>query len=120
LTVWGRSGWIAAATGALFGTPLTVSIYGLGGILFAHTILDAAFAARVLLARLEAIPPGRLKTGQSLGLDAWQRFAVIDWPVIRGSIPGLAAIIFLLAFTSFPLVLLLGGGRANQTREVAI
>ena len=34
--------------------------------------------------------------------------------------PGLAAIIFLLAFTSFPIVLLLGGGPANQTLEVAI
>src|SRR5215217_147186 len=34
--------------------------------------------------------------------------------------PGLAAIVFLLAFTSFPIVLLLGGGPANQTLEVAI
>jgi len=45
---------------------------------------------------------------------------VIDWPAIRGTLPGLAAIIFLLAFTSFPIVLLLGGGPANQTLEVAI
>ncbi len=45
---------------------------------------------------------------------------LIDWPALRGSLPGLAAIIFLLAFTSFPIVLLLGGGPANQTLEVAI
>jgi thiamine transport system permease protein len=62
----------------------------------------------------------RLKTGQSLGLSAWTRFAAIDWPAIRGTLPGLAAIIFLLAFTSFPIVLLLGGGPAVQTLEVAI
>ena len=97
-----------------------VPLFGLGGILAAHVILDGAFAARVLLARLDALPATRLKTGQSLGLGAWQRFAVIDWPAIRGTLPGLAAIIFLLAFTSFPIVLLLGGGPANQTLEVAI
>ena len=120
LAVWGRAGWIAAATEWAFGTPLTIPIFGLGGILFAHVILDGAFAARVLLARLDAVPPARLKTGQSLGLGAWRRFAIIDWPTIRGTFPGLAAIIFLLAFTSFPVVLLLGGGPANQTLEVAI
>jgi thiamine transport system permease protein len=119
LTVWGRSGWINAALAPL-GISIGNPIFGLAGILFAHTVLDAAFAARVLLARLDALPPARLKTGRSLALSAWQRFSIIDWPAMRGTMPGLAAIIFLLAFTSFPIVLLLGGGPANQTLEVAI
>lgn len=120
LSVWGRAGWVNQASLALTGHPLEVPLFGLGGILAAHVILDASFAARILLARLDAIPEKRLKTGQSLGLDAWQRFVVIDWPMLRTTLPGLAAIIFLLAFTSFPIVLLLGGGPANQTLEVAI
>lgn len=120
LSVWGRVGWVNQASLALTGHPLEVPLFGLGGILAAHVILDASFAARILLARLDAIPEKRLKTGQSLGLGAWQRFAVIDWPMLRTTLPGLAAIIFLLAFTSFPIVLLLGGGPANQTLEVAI
>jgi thiamine transport system permease protein len=111
LAVWGRSGWLGA---------LGVPVFGLGGVVAAHVILDAAFAARVLLARLDAIPEARLKTGQSLALSPATRFAVIDWPAIRGTLPGLASIIFLLAFTSFPIVLLLGGGPAVQTLEVAI
>ena len=119
LTVWGRSGWINAVAQA-FGGRVEVPIFGLSGILAAHVILDGAFAARLLLARLDAMPTTRLKTGQSLGLGATTRFAVIDWPAMRGTLPGLAAIIFLLAFTSFPIVLLLGGGPANQTLEVAI
>jgi thiamine transport system permease protein len=119
LTVWGRAGWINAVV-QLFGGSLAIPIFGLGGILAAHVILDGAFAARILLGRLDAVPETRLKTGQSLGLSAATRFAVIDWPAIRGTLPGLAAIIFLLAFTSFPIVLLLGGGPANQTLEVAI
>lgn len=120
LSIWGRNGWINQASEALFGVPVGNPAYGLSGILLAHTILDGAFAARILLARLDAIPAARLKTGQSLALSAAQRFAIIDWPAMRGTFPGLAAIIFLLAFTSFPIVLLLGGGPANQTLEVAI
>lgn len=120
LSIWGRSGWINQASNALFGVSIGNPAFGLSGILFAHVILDGAFAARIMLARLDAIPQPRLKTGQSLALSAWQRFSIIDWPALRGTLPGLGAIIFLLAFTSFPIVLLLGGGPANQTLEVAI
>lgn len=120
LSIWGRNGWINRASEALFGAPLGNPAFGLTGILFAHVVLDGALAARIMLARLDAIPQARLKTGQSLGLGAWQRFCAIDWPALRGTLPGLAAIIFLLAFTSFPIVLMLGGGPANQTLEVAI
>lgn len=120
LAVWGRSGWINQAAIGLTGQPFELPIFGLAGILMAHAILDGAFAARILLARLDAIADRRLKTGQSLGLGPWQRFRLVDWPAMAPSLPGLAAIIFLLAFTSFPIVLLLGGGPANQTLEVAI
>jgi thiamine transport system permease protein len=120
LAVWGRAGWVNQASVALTGQTLELPIFGLAGILMAHTILDGAFAARILLARLDTIADRRLKTGQSLGLTPWQRFRLIDWPAMAPSLPGLAAVIFLIAFTSFPIVLLLGGGPANQTLEVAI
>ncbi|WEK04947.1 MAG: hypothetical protein P0Y65_01455 [Candidatus Devosia phytovorans] len=120
LSIWGRNGWINQLSETLFGFPLGNPAFGLSGILLAHVVLDGAFAARIMLARLDAIPSARLKMGQSLGLNARQRLALLDWPALRGTVPGLAAIIFLLAFTSFPIVLMLGGGPANQTLEVAI
>lgn len=120
LAIWGRNGWINQASQALIGHDLGTSAFGLSGILCAHVILNGAFAARILLARLDAIPQSRLKIAQSLALTASQRFAIIDWPAMAGTFPGLGAIIFLLTFTSFPIVLLLGGGPANQTLEVAI
>ncbi|HTO28630.1 MAG TPA: hypothetical protein VL017_08570, partial [Devosia sp.] len=98
LSIWGRNGWINQASEAMFGVALGNPAFGLSGIVFAHVVLDGAFAARIMLARLDAIPTSRLKTGQSLGLSAWQRFAILDWPALRGTVPGLAAIIFLLAF----------------------
>jgi thiamine transport system permease protein len=120
ISVWGRSGWLSRLSETAFGVPLDVPLFGLGSVVGAHLILDGAFAARILLVRLDAIPESRLKTGQSLGLTARQRFAIIDWPAIRSTLPGLGAVIFLLAFTSFPIVLLLGGGPSVQTLEVAI
>lgn len=120
LSVWGRNGWVNRTLEALTGHGIGSVVFGLGGILAAHVILNGAYAARVLLTRIEAIPATKLKLGQGLGLGARTRFAVLDWRVIRDSLPGLAATIFLLCFTSFAIVLVLGGGPANQTFEVAI
>jgi len=119
ISVWGRAGWIAQLL-EFFGLSWNFSIFGLGGILFAHTILNGAFAAHILLARVDAIPARKLKSAQSLALTPFKRFILLDWAAISGALPALGSIIFLLAFTSFPIVLMLGGGVANQTLEVAI
>ncbi len=118
IAVWGRTGWITLLL-APFGIEVP-SIFGLFGIVYAHIVLDASFAAALLLPRLDGLAPTRLRLGRSLALKPWTRFRVIDWPALAPALPGLAAIIFLLSFTSFPIVLTLGGGPANQTLEVAI
>ncbi|HWJ86949.1 MAG TPA: thiamine/thiamine pyrophosphate ABC transporter permease ThiP [Pelagibacterium sp.] len=119
LAIWGRQGW-ANLVLAPFGLQTGSSIFGLGGILAAHVILNGAFSGRIFLDRLAAIPTDKLKLGRSLGLGPIRRFAIIDLPALGASIPGVAATVFLLCFTSFPIVLTLGGGPANQTFEVAI
>ncbi len=119
ISVWGRAGWIGDFA-ALFAINWPGTIFGLFGIVLAHTVLNGAFAAHLLLARLSAIPAQKLKLAQSLAPTSLQRFAILDWPAISSALPSLASIIFLLTFTSFPIVLLLGGGPANQTLEVAI
>lgn len=119
IAVWGRAGWVGQLF-SVFSLDWPGAIFGLVGILAAHTILNGAFAARILLGRLDAIPAKKLKTGRALALSPLARFQVLDWPALSGALPGLGAIIFLLTFTSFAIVLLLGGGPANQTLEVAI
>src|SRR5690606_12809891 len=119
LAIWGRSGWVNLLL-APFGLETGSSIFGLGGIVAAHVVLNGAFSARIFIDRLAAIPPEKLKLGRSLGLGPLRRFAIIDLPALAASIPGVAATIFLLCFTSFPIVLMLGGGPANQPLEVAI
>lgn len=118
LAIWGRNGWINLLLEP-FGLRAG-SIFGLGGIVAAHVLLNGAFSARIFIDRLAAIPADKLKLGRSLGLGPVRRFLIIDLPALAGSIPGVAATVFLLCFTSFPIVLTLGGGPAHQTLEVAI
>jgi len=44
----------------------------------------------------------------------------VEWPVIARLLPGLATLVFTLCFTSFAVVLALGGGPRATTLEVAI
>jgi thiamine transport system permease protein len=119
VTVFGRNGWLnKLADFANLG--IGGAIYGLGGIIIAHVFMDGPFVARGLLQRLEAIPAEHLKLGRSLNLNAWQRFRLIEWPAMATTLPGFSAIVFLLCFTSFPIVLILGGSPKFNTLEVAI
>ena len=120
VTVLGRSGWLNAVLHALADYKLSPFIYGLDGIVIAHCYFNASFAARALLTRLESIPVEQLKLSASVGLSAWQRFRLVEWPYLKASVPGLSTTIFLLCFTSFAIVLTLGGSPRYNTLEVSI
>lgn len=120
ITVLGRQGWLNQILGHAGLAGIGGAIYGIGGILTAHVFLNGPFSARLLLQRLEAIPVEKLKLGRSLGLSPWQRFRLVEWPSLAASIPGLGVTVFLLCFTSFAIVLMLGGSPNLNTLEVAI
>lgn len=120
VTVWGRRGWFNELLTSMELGSTGSWIYGIGGILLAHCFLNAPFMARSLLQRLEAIPTVQRKLSRSLDLSAWQRFRFMEWPAIKGSLPALCSTVFLLCFTSFAIVLTLGGSPKYNTLEVAI
>lgn len=120
VTVFGRNGWLNQIATSLFDYSFGSFLYGLAGILIAHVYFNGSFAARSLLNRFETIPPEKFKLCRSLGLTAWQRFCLVEWPAIRTTLPGLAVTIFLLCFTSFAIVLILGGSPRYNTLEVTI
>ena len=95
-------------------------IYGLGGVLLAHVFLNAPLMLRVLTGSLAGIPASQWRLSSQWGLSPLQRFQLIEWPAIRRVIPGLLALVFLVCFTSFSLVLMLGGGPSVTTLEVSI
>ncbi len=118
VAVYGRQGYANALLGW---TGFTLpSVYGLHGIVLAHVLLNAPFIARALLVAFEREPAEHSRLALALGFKPRDMFRLVDWPVLRRELPGLAALTFLLCFTSFAIVLALGGGPANATLEVAI
>ncbi|WP_108125097.1 ABC transporter permease subunit [Saccharospirillum mangrovi] len=110
IALFGREGWLA----------LPGSIYGLDGILIAHLAMNLPFAVRLLWDRLSQIPDHQQRLAMVLGLNGWQRFRRLEWPVLRAASGPVFVLEALLCFSSFTVILTLGGGPANTNLEVAV
>jgi len=119
IDIWGRQG-IVNRTLHWLGLAEPLSIYGLAGILLAHVFFNLPLATRLLLAQLDRVPAEYWRNADQLGLGSRAVFGLIEWPFMRSHIAGIAGLVFMLCVTSFTLVLLLGGGPAATTIEVAI
>lgn len=119
VAVHGRSGWVNHLLTAL-GLGRADYLYGLTGILLAHTFFNLPLATRIFLNQLLTVPQHTWNLAALYGMRPRHIFRHIEWPLLRGLIPGAAGMIFLLCFTSFAIVLTLGGGPQSTTLEVAI
>jgi len=120
ISILGRNGWVNQLSIYLFDYSFGSYLYGLAGILVAHVYLNASFASRSLLHAFESIPKEKFKLAKSLNFTTFQRFIYVEWPALRPTLLSIASTIFLLCFTSFAIVLVLGGSPAYNTLEVAI
>ena len=118
VAVFGRTGWISALLNAV--SLPTLDLYGLNGILIAHVFFNMPLATRILLVSLEGIPNENWRLATQLGMKPVSLFRFLEWPALRGQLPGTALLIFTLCFTSFAIVMTLGGGPRATTIEVAI
>jgi thiamine transport system permease protein len=118
--IFGRSGYVNQLSMFLFDTTFGSYLYGLGGILLAHIYLNASFASRALLHSFESIPKEKYKLAKSLNFSVLERFLYVEYPALKSTLLSIGATIFLLCFTSFAVVLLLGGNPSYNTLEVAI
>ncbi|MBD3641068.1 MAG: thiamine/thiamine pyrophosphate ABC transporter, permease protein [Marinobacter sp.] len=116
--VYGRHGWLTSVIDHW--TTFGWNLYGLNGIVLAHIFFNAPLAGRILLQALESVPAPRRRVASQLGLQGWWLWRTLDWPAVSQVLPGLAALVFTLCFTSFAIVMTLGGGPASTTLEVAI
>jgi len=117
--VHGRTGWVNDAM-AVFGLGRADYLYGLAGILIAHVFFNMPIIARILLQAVEAVPPETWRVASQFGLKSRDLFRLIEWPAMRTVLPGAAGLVFMLCFTSFAVVLTLGGGPKATTLEVAV
>lgn len=118
-SIYGKSGFIATLCEKLH-LDYTFPFYGLSGILIAHVFYNLPFATQLFYQSLEQIDNTQYKLAAQLKLSVWQRFKWIELPVLQRQLPPIFALVFLLCFSSFAIVLTLGGGPQNSTIEVAI
>lgn len=119
VAVHGRTGWLNDAF-VFFGLGRVHYLYGLAGILIGHVFFNMPFVARILLQAIEGVPPETWRVASQFGLGARDIFRLIEWPALRSVLPGAAGLVFMLCFTSFAVVLTLGGGPRATTLEVAV
>ncbi|QYK42050.1 MAG: ABC transporter permease subunit [Paracoccaceae bacterium] len=118
LAVFGRAGWVNAGLSAL-GLPV-VTVYGLHGVVLAHVFFNLPLAARLILFGWQAIPAERFRLARSLGLGPAEVMRHLEWPMLRGVLPGGFLAVFAVCLTSFAVALTLGGGPKATTVELAI
>lgn len=119
VAILGNSGLIAQLFQSL-GSRLPFSIYGLNGILIAHVFFNLPYASRLLLHALDSIPNEQHKLCAHLGMQGWDKFRQVEWPRMKQQLPHIAGLVFMLCFTSFSTVMVLGGGPKSTTIELAI
>jgi thiamine transport system permease protein len=119
VAVFGGAGYLAAAAEAV-GTDWRPRLYGLAGILIAHVFFNLPLAIRLLLPAYAAIPAETWRLAAQLGMQGRDVFRIIEMPLLRQQLPGVAVIVFMLCFTTFAVALTLGGGPRATTLEVAI
>jgi thiamine transport system permease protein len=97
--------------------PFTPSPFAL--ILLAHVFYNTTIVIRIVGTALSSLDPKLEQTARSLGADPFQVWTNITIPLLRPSILAASLLVFLFDFTSFGVILLLGGSQFS-TLEVEI
>ena len=118
--LWGRNGFLRQLTTIMFGKDMLFPAYGLEMVILAHVLFNAPLVMRVGLAALYSLPDHHWRLSAQFEFSRLAYFRFVEWPCLKLLVPALFSLIFLLCFTSFSLVLMLGGGPGVSTLEVAI
>ncbi len=117
----GPRGWLnlMLMRGLNLETPPINILYTLGAILLAHVFYNTTIVIRVVGNALSRLDPRLNEAARLLGADRWRAFWKVTFPLLRPSILAAALLVFLFDFTSFGVILLLGGAKF-ATLEVEI
>ncbi|MDH3307466.1 MAG: iron ABC transporter permease [Acidimicrobiia bacterium] len=111
---------VGAAFLALAGPTSRIDLSGsVWLILSAHVFYNLAVVIRVVGGLWTSLDPRLEDAARMLGASRFRTFRAVTLPLLRPAIAAASSIVFLFSFTSFGVVLLLGGLRF-RTIEVAI
>jgi len=117
--VHGKNGWINNLL-SFYGGSLEYYLYGFFGILVGHIAFSLPLAVRIFLNKLESVPENNWRLAAQLDFKSKEVLTIIELPILAPSIASASILIFMMCFTSFVIVLGLGGGPNYTTIEVAI
>ncbi len=119
--LFGPRGWANLIPMGLLGlaTPPISFIGTLGAILIAHVFYNTTIVIRLVGGALGGLDPKWEQAGRSLGADSRSVWWRVVLPMLRAPLLAATLLVFLFDFTSFGVILLLGGP-AFATVEVQI
>ncbi|MBC8449135.1 MAG: iron ABC transporter permease [Chloroflexi bacterium] len=109
--------WLMAAFN--LSTPLIDIQHTLGLILLAHVFYNVTIVVRIVGGFWANLDPRQTEAARVLGAGRWPVFREITLPLLRPAIVAAALLVYLFCFTSFGVILVLGGPRF-ATLEVEI
>jgi thiamine transport system permease protein len=117
----GPRGWanLAAERWLGFADPPLQFVGTLGAILLAHVFYNTTIVIRVVGNALAHLDPRLEAAARTLGASPLNVFRQVTLPLLRPAILAASLLVFLFDFTSFGVILLLGGPRFS-TLEVEI
>ncbi len=93
--------------------------YTFGAILAAHVFYNYTLVTRMVGSFWANLDPRLVQAARTLGASRWRAFREITLPLLAPALSASALLVFIFCFTSFGVVLILGGPRF-ATLEVAI
>lgn len=120
-TLIGPRGWLNILLMNLFNLssqPINL-LNSLSAILLAHVFYNTSIVIRMVGNALTRLNPHYDEAARVLGANSWHVFKEVSLPLLMPSILGAALLVFLFDFTSFGVVLMLGGPQ-YATMEVEI
>jgi thiamine transport system permease protein len=119
---FGNNGFLNKTLMSLTGQsePVFKILYSLKAIILAHTFYNFPIVLRLVSTLWEKLDPSIANAAMSLGAGKIRLFFTITLPQILPAILASAALVFVFCFTSFAVILVLGGGPAYTTIEVEI
>lgn len=117
----GPRGVVNTALMALFDleTPPIRLLHTVGIVLLAHVFYNTSVVIRMVGGFWAQLDPRLGAAAAVLGADAWQRFRHVTLPLLTPVLTAAALLVYLFNFTSFGVILILGGPRM-ATLEVEI
>ena len=120
-TLIGPQGWINQGLMAVFdlSSPPLQLLNSLPAILLAHVFYNTSIIIRLVGSSWSRLNPRLEHAARMLGASPWQTFTKVTLPLLIPSLLSASLLVFLFDFTSFGVVLMLGGPQYS-TIEVAI